>query len=165
METRSELGVDKLFYEMAIEQNELYIKSYENLRNKAGNLIGFIGVILNLEILATVQLTSNNIQTPYILFLVCSSFILFVSLLFAMDAFKSSRVPLIDVDKLIDEFYDKTEEETLQGISATIGNNITKNRKQLFKENNLLNYSLILLVIALFFVLLFFFSYSIILLS
>ena len=151
---------DELLYEIAISQQEQNRQSFEALRNRSGQIISFIGVILNLEILSSAQIVTKNPVTPHLLLLVCSSIILFVAIIIAFISFIGTKAPTIDADKLIDKYHDEEDrKQVLRSVYATIAKTTKAREQVLHKKNQILNYSIFLLLIGLFFVLLFFYIY------
>lgn len=152
---------DKIIYDVVLEQQKINVKTFDAVRNRAATIISFVGVILNLELVVVVQVATKNSPSPFLIFLVCSSIILFVCLFLAFLAFKGSLVAVIGANEFIDEYYkEKEEKKVIRAAYATMADNIDDNRKLSTKKNGYLNDSISLLILGLFFMLLFFITYT-----
>lgn len=70
----------QLIYEEITDQWRGNFRTFQTIRERLGQIIAFIGIILNLELLGILQIFSSKISVSYIEIMVLSSFFIILSL-------------------------------------------------------------------------------------
>lgn len=92
--------------------------------------MGFIGIILNLEILVLLQIVYSKINVQYELILVTSIFFLLLSLIVATFAYRQVLFKNLSTRLCLEEeFINKSKEELLELISKNRLKDIEENKK------------------------------------
>jgi len=71
-------GTLQLVYEEILDQWKGNFRTFQTFRERLGQIIAFIGIILNLELLGIIQIFSTKISISYIEILVLSSFFIII---------------------------------------------------------------------------------------
>ena len=142
---------EQFIYEQIKERNEFEHQRSLNLDNKAGNLIGWIGLIISIlsasngilfdqddEVL---KITTNEVYLLIIIlvFLICSLF-------FSLVAFRIREYIVVPepARSLIEYYKDKSHRTTLKEFTATMSTAIENNKKQNDKKADLITIAWIL---------------------
>jgi len=127
------------------------------MRERTGQIMGFIGIFLNLEILALLKIVYSKINVQYELILVTSIFFLLLSLIVATFAYR--QVPFKNLSTrlcLEKEFINKSKEELLELISKNRLKDIEENKKLIHQRASCVHVSLYNFTISIFLAAIFF---------
>jgi uncharacterized membrane protein len=147
----------ELIYDEVLHQYQGAFRSFQTMRERTGQIMGFIGIILNLEILALLQIVYSKINVQYELILVISLFFLVLSLFVATLAYR--QVPFQNLSTKIclqEKFISKSKEELLEIITRDRLKDIEENKKQIHKRASCVHVSLYNFTISIFLAAMFF---------
>lgn len=143
-------------YNVVKQQYELNIKSSEVLNARLSSIIGFIGVILNIELLSLVQILVQEKTPDGLILLPISCIFLVVSLGFAIKSYVGQKFHTIDAKKFYKVYKtNKTKYQIFDELSKKISDYVDKNKKITIERNRYLNYTLYSLISAIVLVVIF----------
>lgn len=119
----------QIIYEEILDQWKGNFRTFQTLRERLGQIIAFIGIILNLELLAIIQLFSTNSSMKYIGLLVLSSLFIIVSLITAAYAYRTAPFKGIKTSICLESYRTKTKNELVDDINKKRLEDIEKNKK------------------------------------
>ena len=71
----------QLIYEEVLDQWKGSYRTYQTIRERLGQIIAFIGIILNLLLLGIIQIFTEKVTVSYMELLVLSIFFIIISLI------------------------------------------------------------------------------------
>lgn len=142
----------KVMYNELVRLYNLEMDSHDTLKDKTNSIIVFNGAIITLVTLSFVQLIVNKINTNFNLYLLVIPYIcLFISLFFAIWAYKVKELAVVDAKNLFVEFYCTTDIKLLDQLCANIADDVNDNKEISEERSKLVNYALFTLSIGLLF--------------
>ena len=142
----------QLIYEEISYQFEGAFRTYKTIRERAGQIIGFVGIILNLELLAILQILNSKIVVQFIIILVISSLSAIASLLMAGLAYRQAIFHTLKSKNYLEqEYIKKSKSELLKLISEEKVEHMELNKEVLHERAVFVNSSMILLLLAIIF--------------
>jgi len=105
----------ELIYNEILDQWRGSFRTYQTIRERIGQIIAFIGIILNLELLGILQIFSSKIPLYYMEVLILSSLFIIISLLMAAFAYRTAPFQnLTSTVCLDDKFISKSRIDCLK---------------------------------------------------
>jgi|GEM_PF-6119584 hypothetical protein len=146
----------ELIYNEILDQWRGSFRTYQTIRERIGQIIAFIGIILNLELLGILQIFSSKIPLYYMEVLILSSLFIIISLLMAAFAYRTAPFQnLTSTVCLDDKFISKSRIELLKIICEERIDDIKINKKIIHQRATWAHVSLYNLVIGILLVALF----------
>lgn len=115
-------------------------KSFKTLRERTGQIMGFIGVIINLELLSVIQIITEGLKVHYMFLLILSTILMAISLITACITYRPVYFKAIPSEECVtDKYVNKSRLELLKKISKKriefikINKNILSQREKSFK--------------------------------
>ncbi len=145
----------QIIYEEVLDQFKGNFRSYQTLRERLGQIIAFIGVILNIELLGILQIITTQLNVTYMEILVLSSGFIVISLIVAVYAYTSAPLKTIKSTDYFHKFYKEeylSKLDLLQEICKERENNMRDNKSILLKRAIYTHVSLYTLVLGIFLV-------------
>ncbi|WP_308572131.1 hypothetical protein [uncultured Methanobacterium sp.] len=140
-------------------------KSFKTIRERTGQIMGFIGVIINLELLAVIQIITGELQVHYTILLLISTFLMAISLITACITYRPIYFKAIPSKECIkDKYLSKTHIELLKKLTEKRIKFIKINKKMLSGREKSFKWCMWLFVLSLI-VLLIFIMFNVILLG
>ncbi len=142
----------ELIYNEISYQFEGALRTYRTIRERAGQIMGFIGIILNLELLAILQILNSKIVVQFIIILVISILSAIASLFMAGLAYRQAVFQTLTSKKCLESNYiNKSKSDLLKIISKEKVKDMELNKEILHERAVFVNSSMILLVLAIIF--------------
>jgi hypothetical protein len=139
----------EIMYNEILDQWRGSFRTYQTIRERIGQIIAFIGIILNLELLGILQIFSSKIPLHYMEILILSSLFIIISLLMAAFAYRTAPFQnLTSTVCLDDKFINKTRIELLKIICEDRIEDIKLNKKIIHQRATWAHVSLYNLVIG-----------------
>jgi len=152
VDKKSDVEALQIIYEEILDQFKGNFRTYQTLRERLGQIIAFIGVILSLELLGVLQIFSTKMVTNYIEILVMSTIFIIISLITATVAYRITSFNVIETKTCLnDEFIYKSKVELLKIINKRRIKHINENKDILHKKATFAHVSLNTLFLAIFF--------------
>ena len=127
MDDRKVLGI---IYEEILDQWRGSFRTYQTIRERLGQIIAFIGIILNLELLGILQIFCARLILNYLEILVLSIFFIILSLIIAAFAYRGAPFRHLSAVKCLDDkFINKSEEDLIKKICEDRIEDINENKK------------------------------------
>jgi hypothetical protein len=154
---------DQLIYSLINNRYRLELQRTNDLDGKASSIIGFVGVMVNLQagigtfLLSKIPSTHKFYIYLYLLFLSGIIFLI-CSILCGLMAYKIKRWKVVpDSDYLIQEYAkkDKKRIDLIRIVSAEISDAITRNKEINDEKVNFINKSYIYLIFGIFMIFIF----------
>lgn len=125
----------QLIYEEVLDQWKGNFRSNQTLRERLGQIIAFTGIILNLELLAIIQIFSTKLPTKYIEIMVLSLFFIIISLITAAYVYRTASFKSLRTHVCLKpQFISKSKNELVKDICESRLENIEENKEILQKK-------------------------------
>ncbi len=120
----------QLIYEEVLDQWRGNFRTNQTLRERLGQIIAFIGIILNLELLAIIQIVSTKIPIKYMEIMVLSSFFIIISLITAAYAYRAASFKSLRTHVCLKpKFTSKSKNELIEYICEDRLEHIQENKE------------------------------------
>ncbi|MBI5680511.1 MAG: hypothetical protein HZC47_06450 [Methanobacterium sp.] len=148
MESEDKEALEIIYGEVSYQFQGAF-RTYKTIRERAGQLIGFVGIILNLELLAILQILNAKIVVQFIIILVISSIFAIASLIMSGLAYRQALFQTLKSEKYLEpEYINKSKSELLKIISKEKVEDMKINKKILHERAVLVNSSMYFLIFA-----------------
>lgn len=139
----------EIIYKEVFHQFRGAWRTYETMRQRLGQIIGFIGVILNLELLGILQIMINHVQVQQMTLLVVSIIFIVISLILAVYSFFHAPFKTLTSSMCLEKkFIQKSPEDLLISICEDRIKDINENKKILHKKAIFVHVSMYTLLLA-----------------
>lgn len=146
----------ELLYKEVSKQYSGTFKSFKTLRERTGQIMGFIGLIINLELLAVIQIITGGLKVHYTILLLSSTFLMAISLITACITYRPIYFKAIPSKECIkDKYVTKTQIELLKKITKKRVDFIKINKNMLSGREKSFKWCMWFFVLALIFLLIF----------